>query len=164
MLFSLIVAMDHFKGLCGLVLSELRLAAAQASPKVSSEACRVLSRLLCLTLVVIGEQECSDESVDALTRIRDLAIRSDTPPHESSEFFVESRARLPAPLLLLMNLLPTASSPKLRQAATELCHAILVETRSMWDQEETSNVPRAAIECCIALFRDTDGKYPTAEL
>jgi hypothetical protein len=104
--------MDQFKGLCGLVLSELRLAAAQASPKVSSEAYRVLS----------------------------------------------------APLVLLMNILPTASSPKLRQAETELCHAILVETRSVWDQEETSNVPRAAIECCIALFRDNDGKYPTAEL
>jgi hypothetical protein len=98
----------------------------------------------------------NDESADALQQIRDLAI-GDTPPHESSEFLIEIHSRLPAPLVLLMNLLPTASSPKLRQAATELCHVILVETRSVWDQEKTSNVPRAAIECCIALFKDKDG-------
>jgi 3-keto-L-gulonate-6-phosphate decarboxylase len=109
-----------------------------------------------LTLVVKQE---NDESVDALERIRDLAIISDTPPQESSEFFNEIHSRLPAPLVLLSNLLPTASSPKLRQAATELCHAILVETHSVWDQDETSNVPRAAIECCIALSLDKDGTY-----
>lgn len=112
-----------------------------------------MSRLLRLTLSVKHE---SSKTMDALQRIRQLAISEST--QESSEFYNEINSRLPAPLILLMNLLPTASSPKLRQAATELCRAILVETHSMWNQKETSNVLRAAIECCITLSRDKGGK------
>ena len=100
----------------------------------------------------------NDKSVDALQRIQQLA-NSDTSAQENSEFYDIVRSRLPAPLILLMNLLPTASSSKLRQATTELCRTILVETHSMWNRKETSNVLRAAIECCIALSRDKDGKH-----
>jgi hypothetical protein len=84
----------------------------------------------------------------------------DRPP--TSKFLQEVNSRLPAPLILLLNLLPTASSPKLRQAASDLCHSILVETRSIWEQDETSNVLQSAIECCITLSRDKDERVVSA--
>ena len=134
------------------------MAPAQASPKVSSSACRTLSRLLCVTLSTATQQEADD---NVWKRLQQMAISEKSPPSEKSEFLKEIYARLPAPLILLLNLLPTATSHKLRQAAAlGLCHSILVETRAVWDdqQDTTSKVLRSAIECCIALSRDKDGK------
>lgn len=142
--------------LCGLLLSESRLAPAQASPKVSSSACRTLSNLLCVTLSSTNKQQ-SDDPLDAWKHVQELAENSSAEQTENtSTFLQEVYSRLPAVLILLLNLFPTASSPKLRLAAPNLCHVILVETRPVWEREESSHVLQSALECCIALSRDKD--------
>lgn len=151
-----------FAVLCGLLLSELRLAAAQATPKVSSSACRTLAKLLCVALPATKKQQSDPKHV--WEQVQQMAITpgSNVDQPATSKFLQEVNSRLPAPLILLLNLLPTASSPKLRQASSDLCLSILVETRSIWEQEETSNVLQSATECCITLSRDKDERVVSA--
>lgn len=145
--------------LYGLVLSDLKIAPAHASPKVSAHSCVTLSRLLSVTLSTehneVGE-------TDVWAKVERMTIHYGTTQESDSAFLTQVYSRLPAPLMLLLNLLPTASSSKLRLAASELCHSIVVETHSVWDNDETSNVFRSAMECCIALSRDKDERVESA--
>lgn len=161
------------KTLFGLILSELRLAPAQASPKVSSGACHTLSKLLIVALATSEKTQTSnDNPLNAWKHVQQLAAESSSASETSRDssdtnpFLKEVHTRLPGPLILLLNLFPTASSPTLRRSAPELCHAILVETRNVWEQQQEDetpcNVMQTAIECCIAQSRDKDERVASA--
>jgi hypothetical protein len=71
-------------------------------------------------------------------------------------FIRECNNRLPAPLTLLLNVLPTSVSATVRLSAISLCRAVLMDTWSIWTSENA--MEKHAIQSCIILTNDDDNK------
>ena len=105
----------------------------------------VLSANTSLTL----ECECNDDSVTTGTGTP-LAYQA-----AGTDFVAQARQRLPAPLMVLVNLLTTARSPAVRRQATSFFQTILRDTRACL-ADASDDLMQATMEACLVFSRDPD--------
>ena len=155
-----------------MIISQLRPSTVHASSSVISEAIHALTELLTAVSREYTATASSDTLETVLAKLQLLGARSveeasgvassssgeatmNSNTEEKDDFQREINSRLPGALIILLNLLPSATSATVRLAAPALCRSVLVDSRHVWDSS-SHDLQRVSLECCLTLTMDTD--------
>jgi hypothetical protein len=165
-----------FAGLYRILLQTRRYASSGPIVEVECASLKALKRLLQVTLQqsqngrVVDDKREEDKTSSVIRQLQSMAItttksenfpnnstddRSKKEEEEESQFLEQVNARVVAPLTVLINMTVISLSPLIRIEAGSLCRVLLLETRGCWEE---SKVRDLALEICLILENDSDGK------
>lgn len=135
---------------CSVSLLRRALARGKAS-KVTASSVERLAQLLSLTMKSLDD---ATGKIDVIKQLNELSVSDQS---ETGHFEKVCNDRLPAPLTVLLTMLPTSKSAQVRGSVIALSKALLMDTWSNWNNG--SKIGIQALRCCIISLNDDDGGY-----
>lgn len=121
--------------------------------KVTAQSIKCLSQLFSVTMMQPHRETMM--SVDVLEQLQKLSAGIDSTEGKQDVFVDECNEGLPTLLRIVFGMLPTSPSLHVKSAAATFCRTFLLYTWFIWRDEK---IQQSALQCCITLSNDLDGK------